>query len=160
MDFGVSVDQSLSKEEKYAQILPMVKAVVGAETNLIANLANIAAIFKYNFHFHWFGFYIKEGNGLVLGPFQGPMACTRIAKSKGVCGAVVDQKASLTVPDVNKFDAHIACSAVTQSEIVVPVIKGHDVIMVIDVDSEHLDHFDSTDQKHLEELALIIASLD
>lgn len=87
------------------------------------------------------------------------MACTRIAKSKGVCGTVVDQKASLIVPDVNQFDAHIACSAVTQSEIVVPVIKEGEVLMVIDVDSEYLDHFDSVDQKYLEELALIIASL-
>lgn len=159
MEFGISVDQGLSKEEKYSAIMPLVKAVVSSETNFIANLANIAAIFKYNFNFHWFGFYLKEGDGLVLGPFQGPMACTRIAKNKGVCGAVVAQKASLIVADVNQFEAHIACSSETQSEIVVPVLRNGELRLVIDVDSEHINHFDAVDQKYIEELAEIIASL-
>lgn len=160
MEFGISVSEGLSKEEKYKELLPLIKAVVTGESNLIANLANIAAIFKYNFHFHWIGFYLKENEGLVLGPFQGPMACTRIAKGKGVCGSAVENRASILVPDVDKFEGHIACSSLTKSELVVPVLKNNEVIMVIDIDSEHLDHFDTIDQKYMEELAEIISSLN
>jgi GAF domain-containing protein len=159
MEFGITINSKLDKQESYTNLLPQLKALVSGETNLISNLANIAAVLKYNYHFHWVGFYLKDGDGLVLGPFQGPMACTRIANGKGVCGNTVENKRSIIVPNVDEFEAHIACSSETKSEIVVPVIKNGEVIMVIDVDSQHLNTFDSIDQIFLEDLAKIIADL-
>jgi GAF domain-containing protein len=159
MEFGITLNSKLEKQESYTSLLPQLEALVGGESNLISNLANIAAVLKYNYYFHWVGFYLKEDEGLVLGPFQGPMACTRISKGKGVCGFAVDNKKSIIVPNVDEFEAHISCSSETKSEIVVPVIKNNEVIMVIDVDSAELNTFDKIDQDFLESLAKIIAEL-
>ena len=159
MDFGIELDSNLDKRQSYQDLLPLLKALVGGESNLIANLANIAAVLKYNYHFHWVGFYHKAEEGLVLGPFQGPMACTRIAKGKGVCGLAVKSKKSVIVPNVEEFEAHIACSSDTKSELVTPVIKNGEVIMVIDIDSAELNTFDSVDQEFFESLASLISEI-
>lgn len=153
------IHPDVSKAEKYEQLLPQIKALVDSEQNLTANLANITAALKETFDFWWVGFYLAEGNELVLGPFQGPVACTRIASGKGVCGAAFSEKKTMLVPDVDQFPGHIACSAVSRSEIVVPVIRDGQVTMVLDIDSDKLNDFDATDQKHLEALAKIISQL-
>ena len=145
-----------TKAEQYESLLPQIKAVIEAETDLIANLANICACLKEQFGWLWVGFYLVKENDLVLGPFQGPLACTRIKKGKGVCGASWEQKQTLIVPDVNAFPGHIACSSLSVSEIVIPVFKGNDVVAVLDVDSEHYAHFDETDKKYLEALVSFI----
>ena len=157
MEQEILFDTHHSKQEKQAAIVPQVKALVQGETNLIANLANISAVLKTVFDYYWVGFYIKEQEGLVLGPFQGPVACTRIGKGKGVCGKCVELKQAIIVPNVNEFEGHIACSSATQSEIVVPVIKNNQVRMIIDVDSLTLADFDQEDQVFLEKIAEIIA---
>jgi GAF domain-containing protein len=145
-----------TKAEQYESLLPQIKAVIEAETDFIANLANICACLKEQFGWLWVGFYLVKENDLVLGPFQGPLACTRIKKGKGVCGASWEQKQTLIVPDVNAFPGHIACSSLSVSEIVIPVFKGNDVVAVLDVDSEHYAHFDETDKKYLEALVSFI----
>ncbi len=155
----ISINPSLSKEEKYQQLLPQIEALVDREVNLTANLANIAAGLKYGMGFYWVGFYLVENNSLILGPFQGPVACTRIGFGKGVCGTAWQQRATIVVEDVDQFPGHIACSTASRSEIVVPVLKNDEVIMVLDVDSEHLAAFDATDQQYLEQVARLIASL-
>lgn len=152
------IAQDLSKAQKYEQLLPQIHALIEGEASLIANLANIAAALKQTFDFWWVGFYLVEGNELVLGPFQGPVACTRIPYGKGVCGTAFAQKKTILVPDVEQFPGHIACSADSQSEIVVPVIKDEQVWMVLDVDSSALNDFDTTDQLYLEKLAAMIAN--
>lgn len=154
---ALTIDTSLSKAEKYAALLPQIKALTETETDLTANLANIAAALKQGMDFFWVGFYLVKGNELVLGPFQGPIACTRIPFGKGVCGYAWQQAATVIVPDVEQFAGHIACSSLSKSEIVVPVIKNGQVIMVLDVDSTKLDDYDSTDRQYLEELAQWIA---
>jgi L-methionine (R)-S-oxide reductase len=141
-----------TKEEEYRSLLPQIKAVIEAEPDLIANLANVCACLKEQFGWLWVGFYFVKNNELVLGPFQGPLACTRISNGKGVCGTSWARKETLIVPDVNLFPGHIACSSLSVSEIVVPVIRGGQVVAVLDADSELYDHFDETDKKYLEEL--------
>lgn len=133
-------------------MLPQIKALIEGETDLIANMANIAAALKEQFNWLWVGFYKINADELVLAPFQGPVACTRIKKGRGVCGASWQQAKTLIVPDVEKFPGHIACSSLSRSEIVVPLISEGKVWAVLDVDSEALDFFDSTDQQYLEEL--------
>ena len=145
-----------SKHAQYEQILPHIEAMICGETDLIANLANICAALKEQFGWWWVGFYLVKENELVLGPFQGPVACTRIQKGRGVCGTSWANKQTVLVPDVHAFPGHIACSAASQSEIVVPLIKDNEVWGVLDVDSEHLNHFDETDRVWLEKLVLML----
>ena len=139
-----------SKEDQYKSLLPQIKGLLEGETDLIANLANVAAALKEQFKWLWIGFYLVKNNELVVGPFQGPVACTRIKKGRGVCGTSWTEAKTIIVDDVEKFPGHIACSSLSRSEIVVPIIKNNDVIGVLDVDSEMLNHFDAADQKYLE----------
>jgi L-methionine (R)-S-oxide reductase len=141
-----------TKTQQYESLIPQIKAVIEDETDLIANLANTCACLKEQFSWLWVGFYIVKNNELVLGPFQGPLACTRIQKGKGVCGTSWEKKQSIIVPDVNAFPGHITCSSLSLSEIVIPVIRKGEVVAVLDVDSEKYNHFDETDRKFLEEL--------
>ena len=141
-----------NKAEQYTSLLPQIKALITGEPDQVANLANIAAALKEQFGWLWVGFYLVKGGELVLGPFQGPVACTRIRKGRGVCGASWAQAATLVVPDVEKFPGHIACSSLSRSEIVVPLMKNGEVFGVLDVDSAALNEFDGTDQKFLEEI--------
>ena len=136
-----------SKEERYKLLYPQICFLIEDEVDLIANLANISAALKEVFDFLWVGFYLVKNEQLVLGPFQGPIACTRIAYGKGVCGASWKEKRVIVVPDVNSFPGHIACSSLSQSEIVIPIVKDGVVVAVLDVDSEHLNHFDEIDEK-------------
>lgn len=145
-----------SKTEQYESLLPQVKAVMEGETDLVANLANVAACLKEQFGWLWIGFYIVKKRELVLGPFQGPLACTRIQKGKGVCGKSWEEMQTLVVPDVEQFPGHIACSSLSRSEIVVPIIRNNEVVAVLDADSELLNHFDTTDRQYLEELVRTI----
>ncbi|MEO5893567.1 MAG: GAF domain-containing protein [Ferruginibacter sp.] len=145
-----------NKVEIYESLIPQIAALIDGETDLIANLANIAAALKEQFDWLWVGFYLVKNNELVLGPFQGPVACTRIRKGRGVCGASWLQAATLIVGDVEKFPGHIACSSLSRSEIVVPILRDNAVIGVMDIDSESLDLFDETDKKYLEEIASFI----
>ena len=146
-----------TKEEAYHSIIPQIKGLLEGEPDLVANLANIAAALKEQFGFFWVGFYLVKKDELVLGPFQGPVACTRIRKGRGVCGAAWERAATLIVPDVEKFPGHIACSSLSKSEIVVPVFNKGVVAGVLDVDSDALDMFDTTDQKYLEEIVSILS---
>ena len=145
-----------NKEEQYSNLLPQVKGLLEGEPELVANLANISAALKEQFGWLWVGFYLVKGEELVLGPFQGPVACTRIKKGRGVCGKCWENKRTLIVADVEKFPGHIACSSLSRSEIVIPVIKNNEVVAVLDVDSEALNHFDETDKKYLEEIVGMI----
>lgn len=141
-----------SKEEKYRVLLPQVKALCTGESSLVANLANTTSALKMTFDFFWVGFYLVENDELVLGPFQGPIACTRIAFGKGVCGSAWKQDETLVVPDVDAFPGHIACSSDSKSEIVIPIRKNGQVVAVLDVDSAALNDFDQVDADHLNEL--------
>jgi L-methionine (R)-S-oxide reductase len=141
-----------TKDEIYKGMLPQLYAVIDGEPDLIANLANTCAILKEQFNWLWVGFYLVKQDELVLGPFQGPVACTRIKKGRGVCGAAWQKMETLIVPDVEKFPGHIACSSLSKSEIVVPIIRNATVVAVLDVDSEALNQFDTTDKKYLEAL--------
>ena len=141
-----------SKTEMYRIIIPQIKALIEGEQDLIANLANIAAALKEQFGWFWVGFYLVKNDELVLAPFQGPVACTRIQKGRGVCGSSWQQAKTLIVPDVTKFAGHIACSSLSLSEIVVPIMRNNEVIGVLDVDSEKLAMFDETDKRYLEEI--------
>lgn len=138
-----------TKAQQYEELIPQLHALIGNERNVIANLANTSAALHAVFGFFWVGFYLVEGDELVLGPFQGPIACTRIKKGKGVCGQAWSTAQVITVPNVDEFPGHIACSSVSKSEIVVPIWKNNQVVAVLDVDSEHLNHFDETDEKYL-----------
>ena len=140
-----------NKQEQYETLLPQIEGLLTGETDLVANLANMAAALKEQFGWWWVGFYLVKNNELVLGPFQGPVACTRIKKGRGVCGSSWAQAQTLIVPDVDAFPGHIACSSASKSEIVVPIIRNGEVLGVLDVDSEHYDQFDETDQKFLEQ---------
>jgi L-methionine (R)-S-oxide reductase len=147
------VDKHLGKEEIYLQILPQLKALVQGEEDLIANLANTCALLKEAFNWWWVGFYLVKNQSLVLGPFQGPIACTRIAFGKGVCGSSWQQQKTIIVPNVHDFPGHIACSSASLSEIVVPIFgSNQEVIGVLDVDSEHLNYFDEVDAKYLAQI--------
>ncbi len=145
-----------TKAEQYQSLIPQIKALIEGEPDLIANLANIAGALKEQFGWFWVGFYLVKGDQLVLGPFQGPVACTRINKGRGVCGSSWAKAETLIVPDVEKFPGHIACSSLSKSEIVVPLIKDGVVWGVLDVDSELLEQFDETDKEFLEEIVLNI----
>lgn len=141
-----------TKEEKYRTLLPQLKSLLEGEDDLIANLANASAALKETFGLFWVGFYLVKGEELVLGPFQGPIACTRIKKGRGVCGTAWAKAQTLVVPDVDAFPGHIACSSLSRSEIVVPLRRGEEVWGVLDIDSEELNSFDETDARFLEEL--------
>jgi L-methionine (R)-S-oxide reductase len=145
-----------TKREKYQSVIPQIKALVEGEPDLVANLANIVAALMEQFGWLWVGFYLVKENQLVLAPFQGPVACTRIKKGKGVCGTSWEKAETVIVPDVEKFPGHIACSSRSRSEIVVPVIRGNKVMGVLDVDSDQLAAFDETDKRFLEEIVDLI----
>lgn len=145
-----------TKKEQYEVLIPQIKALVEGEPDLIANLANVTAALKEQFGWLWVGFYLVKNDELVLGPFQGPIACTRIRKGRGVCGTSWAEARTVVVPDVEQFPGHIACSSQSRSEIVVPVIKENEVIAVLDVDSRELDQFDAIDQQYLEEIIALI----
>lgn len=151
------IDHNSSKEEKYKSLVPQIQALVSGEEDLIANLANISAALKEAFSFWWVGFYLIQNNELVLGPFQGPIACTRIAKGKGVCGTAWNESKTIIVPNVDEFPGHIACSSASKSEIVIPIYSDKKVIGVLDVDSEYLDNFDSVDEKYLSQILSFIS---
>ena len=146
-----------TKEEQYEALLPQIKALLDGEPDLVANLANVTAALKEQFGWLWVGFYLVKNGELVLGPFQGPVACTRIRKGRGVCGSSWEQAKTLIVPDVEKFPGHIACSSLSRSEIVVPVICENEVVAVLDVDSTDLDEFDTTDRRYLEAIVAMIS---
>ncbi|MEM6643451.1 MAG: GAF domain-containing protein [Bacteroidota bacterium] len=149
--------KSDSKSEKYQSLIPQIQGLLAGEQNLIANLANIAAALKEAMGFFWVGFYLVDGaEELVLGPFQGPVACTRIKKGKGVCGSAWDQAKTIIVPDVDAFPGHIACATASRSEIVLPFFKKGKIIGVLDVDSDHLAAFDEEDQRHLESILALL----
>ncbi len=143
---------SCSKEEQYRSLLPQIQSLIEGEEDLVANLANVAAALKEAFGFFWVGFYLVKQDELVLGPFQGPVACTRIRKGRGVCGTAWKSAATQLVPDVDAFPGHIACSSRSRSEIVIPLFKDGVVWGVLDVDSDQLNSFDETDQVYLEQL--------
>jgi len=145
-----------TKKEQYEALLPQIKGLLEGETDLVANLANVAAALKEQFHWWWIGFYLVKKDELVLGPFQGPVACTRIRKGRGVCGSSWEQALTLIVPDVEKFPGHIACSSASRSEIVVPLLHDGEVWGVLDADSEKLDHYDETDQYYLEKIVSLL----
>jgi len=153
----LTIVRSTSKKEQYESLLPQIAALITGETDQVANLANISAALKAQFGWFWVGFYLVKQGELVLGPFQGPVACTRIAKGKGVCGAAWEQARTLVVPDVEAFPGHIACSSLSRSEIVVPIFKGDEVAGVLDVDSELLNQFDATDAYYLEQLVKLVS---
>jgi len=144
------------REEQYKSLVPQIKALLTGENDLIANLANISAALKEQFNFFWVGFYLIKDNELVLGPFQGPVACTRIAYNRGVCGAAWAKEETLIVPDVDEFPGHIACSSLSRSEIVVPFYVANKLVGVLDVDSEHSDHFSTVDEKYLKKILSLI----
>lgn len=151
--------KGVSRSETYKELLPQIQAVVSGESDLIANLANTAAMLKEAFHFFWVGFYLMKEGELVLGPFQGPLACTRIPMGKGVCGTVAEQGKTLIVPDVEAFPGHIACSSESKSEIVVPLLVEGQVQLVLDVDSDSLDDFGEEDQIYLEQVLEFLAKI-
>ncbi len=153
------LSDSTNKAERYQSLIPQIEALVTGETDLIANLSNICAALREAMNFFWVGFYIVKDNELVLGPFQGPIACTRIKPGKGVCGTAWEKKQTLIVPNVDEFPGHIACSAASKSEIVLPAFKHNQVSLVLDVDSDQLNDFDKTDQQYLEQLMKIIEKL-
>ena len=150
------ISVSESKKEKYEVLLPQIEALVEFESNLIANLANVAAALRYTFDFFWVGFYLVEDEELVLGPFQGPIACTRIKYGRGVCGKAWCQNETILVPEVDKFPGHIACSSLSKSEIVVPLKVNDLVFGVLDVDSDKVNDFDEIDQYYLERICKIL----
>jgi len=150
VDIKISAFEHLNKKEKYELAYKSINSLLKDEPDVVANMANTAALLKQIFNFFWVGFYFNKGNELVLGPFQGPIACTRIAFNKGVCGKAASTKKTVVVPNVNQFPNHISCNEKSKSEIVVPFIKENKTIFVLDVDSEFEDHFDQTDQQYLE----------
>jgi GAF domain-containing protein len=152
----LTITTSTDKTDQYTTLIPQIGALLYGEPDLVANMANVAAALKEQFKWFWVGFYLVKENELVLGPFQGPVACTRIGLGKGVCGAAWQQAKTLVVPDVDAFPGHIACSSLSRSEIVVPVFKDTKVVAVLDVDSELLDQFNDTDAQYLEQIVKLI----
>ncbi|KLT64207.1 GAF domain-containing protein [Pedobacter sp. BMA] len=150
------INRNTTKAAQYESLLPQIEGLLHGETDFVANMANVTAALKEQFGWFWVGFYLVKADELVLGPFQGPVACTRIQKGKGVCGSSWKEAKTLIVPDVDLFPGHIACASASRSEIVLPLIKGHEVIGVLDVDSEFLNHFDETDQTYLEQVISIL----
>ena len=149
----------ITKREKYESLLPQIKALVEGEKDFIANISNIVAALKHGMNLFWVGIYFVKNNELVLGPFQGPVACTRIAFGKGVCGTSWKEKKTIIVGDVEKFPNHIACSSASKSEIVIPIIKNEKVFAVFDIDSDKLNDFDETDKIYLEKTVELIQNL-
>lgn len=145
-----------TKAEQYESLIPQIEGLLQGETDLIANLANTAAALKEQFGWFWVGFYLVKDNELVLGPFQGPVACTRIKKGRGVCGTSWSEKRTVIVPDVALFPGHIACSSISKSEIVVPIFKNEQVVAILDVDSDQFDEFDAIDKTYLEQIVNLI----
>ena len=150
------ISTSTDKDERYATLVPQIQSLVEGEPDIIANLSNVVAALRQSMNFFWVGFYIVKNDQLVLGPFQGPIACTRIDFGKGVCGASWKEKRTILVPDVDAFPGHIACSSASRSEIVLPAFKNGEVVLVLDVDSDKPNDFDSTDQEALEKIIRII----
>ncbi len=153
------IASSSDKQERYATLVPQIRALVSGESDLTANLANIAAALRQTMNFFWVGFYVVKNGEMVLGPFQGPIACTRIRMGKGVCGTVWKEEKTIIVPNVDEFPGHIACSSDSKSEIVLPAFKDRAVALVLDVDSDKLNDFDAIDQQHLEEVMKVIETL-
>ncbi|WP_268123643.1 GAF domain-containing protein [Roseivirga pacifica] len=153
------VSNTATKEEKYQSLIPQIEALVTGEPDLTANLANITAALKYGMDFFWVGFYLVKDDELVLGPFQGPIACTRIRKGKGVCGTSWEKAETVLVENVDEFPGHIACSSDSKSEIVLPAMKDGEVVLILDVDSDKLKDFDATDQQYLEQLMKVVEGL-
>ena len=145
-----------TKEEQYKTLQPQLKALLEGEKDLIANMANFTAVLKAQFQFFWVGFYLVKEDELVLGPFQGPIACTRIRKGRGVCGTAWEKAEVLLVPNVDEFPGHIACSSLSKSEIVLPIVRGGHVIAVLDVDSDQLNDFDEIDVQYLKEFVELL----
>lgn len=145
-----------TKEEQYISLLPQIEGLLFGEDDLIANLANVAAALKEQFNWFWVGFYLVKNETLVLGPFQGPVACTRIQKGRGVCGSAWEKAETIIVADVDQFPGHIACSSASKSEIVVPLFSGAQVVGVLDVDSDQLDHFDDVDRLYLNKIVKLL----
>jgi GAF domain-containing protein len=152
----LNIITSTDKAEQYQSLIPQVEALLMGEPDLVANLANVCAALKEQFKWLWVGFYLVKDNELVLGPFQGPVACTRIGLGKGVCGVAWQQEKTLIVPDVGTFPGHIACSSASRSEIVVPVFNDGKVVGVLDVDSTELDQFDETDAEYLQQITELV----
>jgi GAF domain-containing protein len=147
----------ISKDEKYKYLVQSIASLMDPESSMVTNMANLCAAIQSEFHFWWCGFYTVSSKGILeLGPFQGPVACTRIAYNKGVCGSSWAQKRTLIVPDVHKFEGHIACSSESNSEIVVPVFRQSEVIAVLDIDSTEFDAFDDTDKTYLEQIIALL----
>jgi L-methionine (R)-S-oxide reductase len=153
------ISNSTDKAERYKSLVPQIEALVSGEPDLVANLSNITAALRQSMNFFWVGFYIVKNNQLVLGPFQGPIACTRIAFGKGVCGASWKEKKTIIVPNVDEFPGHIACSSDSKSEIVLPALKNGEVALVLDVDSDHLNDFDETDKEYLSQVMSMIEKM-
>ncbi len=159
MSENLAVSISTKKEERYQTLLPQIESLVTGESDMVANLSNIAAALKQTFNFFWVGFYLVKENELVLGPFQGPIACTRIGLGKGVCGVSWKERRTILVPNVDEFPGHIACSSDSKSEIVLPAFKNDEVILVLDVDSDQLNDFDETDAHYLGQLMKVIEKI-
>jgi GAF domain-containing protein len=152
----LTITKTGTKEEQYLSLIPQIEALLYGETDLIANLANVCAALKEQFNWFWVGFYLVKEDELVLGPFQGPVACTRIRKGKGVCGASWAQEETIIVPDVDAFPGHIACASASKSEIVLPLYRGDQLIGVLDIDSEYLSHFDEVDSIYLNKIIKLL----
>jgi L-methionine (R)-S-oxide reductase len=150
---------STSKADRYKELIPQIESLVNGEGDLIANLANVVAALRQGLNFFWVGFYFVKKGDLVLGPFQGPVACTRIGLGKGVCGTCWNDKRIIIVPDVERFPGHIACNSASKSEIVLPAFKNGEVILVLDVDSDKLNDFDETDKQYLQQVIGIVEGL-
>lgn len=153
------ISQSNEKSERYQTLLPQLEAMVEGEEDLIANLANVVAALKQTMNFFWVGFYFVKGEQLVLGPFQGPIACTRIGFGKGVCGTAWRDEKTIVVPNVDEFPGHIACSSAARSEIVLPAFKNNKVALILDVDSDQLNSFDADDENFLGQIMRIVEKL-
>ena len=152
------IPTSTDKKEKYETLLPQIEGLLSNEPDLVANLANVSSALKFGMGFFWVGFYLVKDNELVLGPFQGPIACTRIKKGKGVCGTAWEKGKTILVPDVEQFPGHIACSSDSKSEIVLPGFKNEEVQLILDVDSDQVNDFDTTDQVYLEKIMKLVES--
>ena len=152
------ISTSQDKNEKYETLLPQIEGLLKDEPDLVANLANISSALKFGMGFFWVGFYLVKNDELVLGPFQGPIACTRIKKGKGVCGTAWEKKEVILVPDVEQFPGHIACSSDSRSEIVLPAFKNSAVQLIMDVDSDKINDFDLTDQAYLQKIIQLVES--
>lgn len=156
MSENLFLPETESRVEKYEALIPQIEGLISTESDLIANLANVAAALKEGMNFFWVGFYLVKEDELVLGPFQGPIACTRIKRGKGVCGTAWAEKRTVLVENVDEFPGHIACSSASKSEIVLPAIKDDEVKLILDIDSDQLADFNQEDQMHLEQLMKII----